>query len=147
MGLTPFWVPRLSLPLQAPSNLVSYGADQINTVWWQVEPLIQRALDRGSIYTIDEIYDALRSREMQLWAWVDEDIEACLVTAIQYTDTTFCLLLALGGKSMDLWSRFLPLVEDWARDQGATEMRIYGRAGWAKVTGYNIDYTRLSKRL
>lgn len=147
MVLTPFWVPRLSSHHPAPSNLVCYGADQINTVWWQVEPLIQRALDRGSIYTIDDIYDALRSREMQLWAWVDKDIEACLVTAIQYTDTTFCLLLALAGKSMNLWSRFLPLVEDWARDQGATEMRIYGRAGWAKVTGYNIDYTRLSKRL
>ena len=138
----------MSSVLKAPSKLRCFSAASIPAVWGAVSPHIQRALDRGSRYTLDEIRAGLVASQMQLWAWVDGGIEACLVTTIQTDDeSTFCLLLALGGSKMEAWIEFLPLVEEWARDNGATEMRIYGRIGWAKVTGYGVDYTKMSKRL
>ena len=33
---------------------------------------------------------------------------------------TWCLLLALGGKDMHLWFDHFPLLEEWAKDRGAT---------------------------
>jgi hypothetical protein len=113
--------------------------------WKRVKDSIQRALDRGSIYTLKDIYDGISKSEMQLWVWES----SALVTAIQ-TDKggkTFCLLLVLGGKDMSTWFQYLPIVEDWAKDQGAEEMRVYGRIGWARLTGYDIEYTKMVKSL
>ena len=83
--------------------------------------------------------------EMQLWTWDDR---AALVTAIQTSKgKTFCLLLGLGGEALSEWLQYLPIVEDWAKDEGAEEVRIYGRRGWARLTGYDIDYTSMVKKL
>ena len=85
---------------------------------------------------------------MQLWCWQSDEIEAALVTSIQEKDgVKFCLYLALGGSKMAEWKQFMPLVEDWARGEGCTEMRIYGRAGWAKVFDFDIDYTKMTRQL
>lgn len=126
-------------------RLVAFRSDQIRDVWDTYRPLIKRFLDRGSNYTLLDVYCGLLSKQMQLWAW---DTDACLVTAIQEdSGQKFCLLLGLAGEGMSVWFQYLPLVEDWARDQGATEMRIYGRPGWARKTGYDIEYCKLVKSL
>ena len=118
--------------------------DQIDSYWSIAKPLIQKALDRGSNYTIDQIYRGLKSKEMQLWMWGDT---SALVTAIQNRDNKrWCLFLALGGERMNEWQEYLPIVEDWARDKGCQDMRIYGRAGWKKL-GYDIEYTKLVRKL
>jgi hypothetical protein len=133
------------LNLQPTAELRCYGSEQIQAIWPVAKPLIQKALDRGSIYSIDEIYMGLRRKEMQLWMWAHK---AALVTSIQNIDgKTFCLLLTLAGESMSQWFQYLPLVEDWAREQGAQEMQVYGRIGWARLTGYDIEYTKMVKIL
>ena len=130
---------------QEKPELRCYGADQIFYIWNVAKPLIQRALDEGSDYTIHEIYDGLRSKEMQLWMWGHE---AALVTSIKSSKgKCYCLMLALGGEALSEWSQHFPIVENWARGAGAKEMRIYGRRGWSKAAGYDIDYTAMSKKL
>lgn len=126
------------------SNLRCYSSDQIPAIWEKAKPFIETALNQGSNYTLDEIYDGLCTKQMQLWMYDD----AALVTSIQ-TDARnkFCLLVTLGGKRMVDWFQYLPIVEDWAKDQGAEEMRLYGRPGWKKLTGYKIDYCKMSKKL
>ena len=129
------------------SSLVCYTQDQIPYVWDEVKPLIKRALDGGSNYTLQDIRLGLCTSDMQLWTWVGEKIEAALVTAIQSRDDeTWCLLLALGGKNMDQWMECLPIVEGWAKGNGCTELRIYGRSGWKKL-GFEIEYTKLVRKL
>lgn len=125
-------------------RLQCYLASQIDSVWSFVRPLVERALETGSNYTIDEVYDGLKTKRMQLWTWGED---AALVTSIQTDDVTFCLLLAIGGKDMAVWLKYLPLVEEWAREQGATELRIYGRRGWTRLEGFEHMYTKLRKPL
>ena len=125
-------------------KLRCYSHDQIDHVWHIYKPLIQKALDRGSNYTIDDIYKGLKSKNMQLWAWSDE---AALVTTIQNRDDKrWCLLLALGGENMHVWKIYLPWVEDWAKKNGCEELRIYGRRGW-KTLGFDEVYTKLVRKL
>ena len=86
------------LNLQPTAELRCYGSEQIQAIWPVAKPLIQKALDRGSIYSIDEIYMGLRRKEMQLWMWADK---AALLTVIQNIEGKLhCLLLALAGESM-----------------------------------------------
>lgn len=126
-------------------SLRAYTKDQIPDVWETYSQYIQRALDRGSNYTLDDIHKGLLLGEMQLWAWGDE---AALVTAIQNReDKRWCLLLAIGGANMADWIQYLPIVEEWAKENGCDEMRLYGRMGWAKVIGYDVEWTKMSKQL
>ena len=135
------------------SKLVCYRADQIPWIWSKVEPHIQKALDRGSRWTADEIYDGLRQSNLQLWTSQtdscdpEKQIEAALITAIQTRENKYCLLLAIGGDNIDEWVGWLPVVEQWAQNEGCTEMRIYGRIGWAKKINYDVEYTKMSKAL
>ena len=122
-----------------------YQPNEIDSVWSIAKPMLQRALDRGSNYSIDDLYAGLLKGEMQLFMWMDR---AALVTAIQTKEgQKFCLLLALGGDSMSIWFEQLPFLEDWAKGQGAKEMRVYGRPGWSRLTGYDIEYVKLVKKL
>lgn len=119
----------------------AYRYDQIDFVWDDYRGFIQSALDQGSNYTLEQIYEGLKNRDMQLWVW---GTEAALVTTIQ---DNWCLLLACGGKNMSKWVKCLPHIEDWARQNGCNQMRIYGRIGWAKVLDYNIKCTLMDKDL
>lgn len=126
-------------------KLQCYNSEQIRHIWPVAKPLIEKALARGSIYTIQEVFYGLMSKTMQLWMWSDD---AALVTTIQTKGgKKFCLLLALAGKGMSDWFQYLYIVEDWASQQGAEEMRIYGRPGWSKQTGYQIEYCKMVKSL
>ena len=130
---------------KAEFKLCCYSKDQIPEIWDKAKPWIKKALDRGSNYTLYDIHTGLCKGEMQLWMW---GFEGALVTAIQVkAGKKFCLLLCLGAERMSDWFQYFHIVEDWARDKGAQEMRIYGRPGWSRPTGYTIDYCKMSKSL
>ena len=123
---------------------VGYKAREVPFIWSNVKDWLEQALKEQDEYTLDDIYHGLLNREMQLWA----NDDAALVTSIQENSRTkFCTLLACGGGQMQDWLGYLPALEDWARAQGCTEMRLYGRRGWAKVLNYDAAYTVISKGL
>lgn len=132
---------------QAASELVCFSSEQIPIVWPSVKDHIERAVERVTTYTLDDVYEGLCDQRMQLWTSISGDVEAALVTSIETDHTKFCLLLAAGGANVDAWAPWIGTVEEWARGEGCTEMRIYGRIGWARKLNYRIDYTRLSKAL
>lgn len=133
---------------QAQSSLVCYSADQIPYVWDLVKWHIKRATDRFPSYCLEDILEGLCNKSMQLWCWQGDSIEAAMVTTIQEdSEHKFCLLLAVGGESMNEWKDRLPIVEEWAKAEGCTEMKIYGRVGWSRVLRYNVDYSAMSKSI
>lgn len=138
----------LDLQHKVKSELVCYSSDQIPSVWNQVKDFVQQALDQGSNYVLDDIEEGLLSKRMQLWCWQDTEIRGALVTTLLNKDgMRFCLFLSLGGSRMNEWIDNLSIVEQWAKDQGCEEMRVYGRIGWARVIGYDVEYTKMVKRI
>lgn len=132
------------LSRQVECKLRCYPKNQVPIVWNTYRPLIQRALDRGSEYSIDEIYSGLLKEEMQLWTW---GTDAALVTTIQNKgDKRWCLLLAMGGSKMDEWKPYLQVVEDWAFANGCQELQIYGRLGWKRL-GFKLEYAKLVREI
>ena len=116
-------------------------------IWDKVEGHIKRGLERQSEYCSEDILEGLCNSSMQLWCWQTHyDIHAAMVTTIQFDDEKkWCLLLCIGGDSMSEWAPRLPIVEEWAKGEGCTEMQIYGRIGWARQLGFSVEYTKLSK--
>jgi hypothetical protein len=135
----------LTLPQQENSELYTYQPHQIDLIWGQVKEHIERGLDT-SYYTLEEVNEALKKSEMQLWVSRRGDhVEAAMVTAIH---DGYCLLLACGGENLQGWAKYLPLVERWAKGIGFNEMRIYGRRGWLRaLPGFKEKTVEMVKKL
>jgi len=57
-------------------------------------------------------------------------------------------VLLLAGRDMDNWLHYLSDLEEWARDNGARLMKLYGRDGWArKLPSYRKTTTIFTKDL
>jgi hypothetical protein len=115
--------------------IVTYGPEHIPLVWDQVEPHLKRAVDRGSIYSLEDIYDHLRNNRMQLWTWNRPDTRAAMTTGIIDGD---CYLITAGGSHLSEWASEFKIVEKWAIDIGCGSIKIHGRKGWAKILGFDI---------
>ena len=142
------------LPVQ--SEIVCYSKEQIAAIWPDVMEYVLRGIGDRNAHTLPRVYKGLESGEYQLWTAQMNGIQAVMITSIQ-TDNEcnaegervkFCLILSAGGVNMDSWlDTFVSYMEDWAKEQGCTELRIYGRRGWARKLGYTIEYTKMVKKL
>lgn len=110
------------------------------SIWPHIAHFVKRAVDRQDYHTLGEIYQGLTEHRYQLWTVDDPEPVCALITATQYDDDAFyCLLLALGGDGFNRWGYSgIRGVERWAKEKGCTEMRIYGRKGWARKLGYKL---------
>ena len=118
------------------SRLVTYQSDQIPGIWPYVKHLIERAEPYGDL-TASKIYQGLVDGRFQLWTSQCEHVEAAVVTTIEASREA-CWLLAAGGRNMRTWIKWLPIVEQWAKEEGCKELKIQGRPGWARAAGFEI---------
>ena len=116
--------------------LVTYQKWQVEGIWEYVEPFIKTGLERGSVFTLEQIREGLLTSNFQLWVWQKHEILAVLVTAV--IDKA-CVLLCSAGTEMREWSQHIDLVEDWAKSNGCERIRVQGRKGWSRVLGYTIE--------
>lgn len=84
------------------------------------------------------VEEGLKKDELQLWT----DKDMAVVTAMI---EDYCLLLVCGGNGIETCIKGLPVIEEWAKNNGKKEMRIYGRKGWARVLNYEIAGTGYGK--
>lgn len=126
-------------------SLVTYPPDQIP--WFEVKPFIKMAIEE---YTgddpldLDEIYDGLRVGKYQLWTCQSDAIDAVVLTAIE---GKACRIVTAGGSYMSIWVDWLPCVEKFAKQHGCEELIVYGRIGWARAAGFNVLYTKMSRKI
>lgn len=116
--------------------LVGILSQDIDKVWLTVVPIVKRAIDKSQHdYTIENVYDAIKNRDMQLWVWYGEDkIEACLVSAIAtFPNRRVCQLLFIAGIGLRDWLSSESIITEWARANGCSQLEGYARDGWLRV--------------
>ena len=110
--------------------------------WPAVKHMVEAALvESAGRLDADDVIALLSDGGMQLWAMVTSDGEpevvAVLVTEIiDYPRKRVLDLALMGGERMELWLEALPVLEQWAAQQGVNQVQIHGRRGWARATGY-----------
>jgi hypothetical protein len=85
-----------------------------------------------------------------LWfAWNGNAIEAAATTVLINSDIgKVCIITACGGSGMKRWLPLLDGIEAYARDEGCTRVRIYGRKGWLRVLdGYREKHVIMDKEI
>lgn len=115
-------------------------AEDVDNVWHVVAPMILRAItEEVGIYELQDVYDGLKAREMQLWVFaVEGSIKACMVTEIRrHPKTQIVHILVLGGDSVGVWEAAKDswdIFENWALGQGCTFIEALTRPGISKLT-------------
>jgi hypothetical protein len=87
---------------------------------------------------------------MQLvWLAVDDkEIMAVATTHLVRPREKVCVLTACAGREREQWLPLFARIEQYAKDEGCTKMRIYGRKGWERVLdGYRVEHVILEKVL
>ena len=130
--------------------------DQVDQVWGKAAGFLQPAIDMfEDEFTSEYVLEQLQARRYQLWiGHEDNDIAFVGVTELNYFDATdklSCVIILLGGANIEEWrDQCLAEVESWAIDQGANEICIKGRPGWARAMkndGFRMSYIVLAKPL
>jgi len=126
-------------------------AEDIDMVWGDVVPLIEKALlhAEGELMP-EDIKKHLDSADLRLWvALKDKDVIASMVTEIiQYPRKKIVRVITLAGKDMSLWYDFLPMLEGYAIRNGCSSLEAWTRKGMTrKLKDWKHSYDIITKDL
>lgn len=121
--------------------------DRVNDIWPYAADYLRAAVDRCGDWTLTDIRAELDRAYLQLWIVWDGSVAAAAVTELDNVPRgRVCRVVACGGHAD--WREAIKPIEQFAKNEGCTAMRIHGRAGWARLfRSYEIEWVALEKRL
>jgi hypothetical protein len=131
-------------------ELICVDPKRVHEVWPEVEGRIHKAVRRTNLsHTQDIDYDVLHGDGLLWLAWDGQNIVAAMTTSLVRTDSDkVCILTACGGSAMNGWLPLRTKIEAYAKAEGCSRVRIYGRKGWTRVlTDYRVEQIVLERRL
>lgn len=126
-------------------RLICVDPARVSEFWPFAGPMIRAAIERTGLSEFEDIEKQVLAGEQLLWlAWSDR-IEAAATT---HLSRDICTLTACSGHQRERWLPLFEAIEQYAKNEGAKAMRIYGRKGWERVLdGYRTEYVILEKGL
>jgi len=127
--------------------------EQLNSVWEQVRPLIAEACVYNNCrYLAMDYYEDIITSKKQLWlVKSDKTLRAIVITEIGIFPRKKCCAIDMcTGEGLEEWVELLPIIEQWGRDQGCSQMFFNSRIGFErklKQHGYVKTHSLLEKEL
>jgi len=108
----------------------------VDSMWNMVVDHLQKGLEysNGEI-TIEDIYEGLKSRDMQLWGAFSnggECVASMVTEIINYPRMRSCRMIVVGGGHMRHWLDYQPEFMRWAKENGCDRVETYCRDGMAR---------------
>jgi len=141
--------------IQIPATEGADGVSPLVRLWPEIAPLLTKAVEASrGVTSLEFEFEELRALRKQLWVIIVEDgekkITAAGITSLQ--DHPGGLKVAniemLGGENMKAWFSLKDQFENWAKNEGRSEVRMFARKGWAReLPDYKIRAYVMSKTL
>jgi hypothetical protein len=136
------------------AELICVDPKRVHEIWPHIAPLLRKAILRTGLSAFADIErDILEGRAL-LWVAVSGEgsrlaIDAVASTSLQQIDAgKVCVITACVGARMPRWLPLLAGIEDYAREEACSSVRIFGRKGWLRaLEGYRAKYVILDKEL
>lgn len=120
-------------------GLIGITSGELDRFKFHVEPYLKR-LSPHSGYGIEDVYEAVEQKKMQLWAG---EYYVVLTQVIQHPQFKTLHLFFVAGDKIDVWeATALDLLVDFARAKGCERITAHGRDGWKsrmKKCGFKHD--------
>ena len=117
--------------------------------WW-VRPLLEEFDRLTDSADPDDVLDAAKKAESQLWGYYDGTFRGVVATQIRNSRKGAMLLVwvCYGIDAKGLLASCYAEIENWAREKGCKRVQIVGREGWERVLpGFKRKAVVLEKRL
>lgn len=118
-------------------------------MWPHVRDLIRAAVERTGLSSFADIEaDVLTGMQLCWVAIENNEILAAATTQLVKPFEKVCILTACSGHDRDRWLPLFARIEQYAKDEGCTKMRIFGRIGWQRVLkNYRVEHVILERNL
>ena len=140
--------------------LVLVEPEDVEEVWPHVREGVQKAmLHSDSVMDGDDFLVELNNGKVRLWVFISEkEIVGHMITElVRYPRKSFVRVLTMyceggekGMKGMDLWSQFVPAVEEYALMHGCSHLEAYTRRGMVRALephGWDHTYSIVTKQI
>jgi hypothetical protein len=105
------------------------------------------AMDRVGVSDAGAVIAAASAGRSLLWLAVDDDAKVC-GAGITEMDGGACVIVAWGSEPGVSWASCLETIEAFARDEGCSAVRLYGRAGWQRrLADYRVKAVIMERSL
>jgi hypothetical protein len=138
--------------------LVLIERDDIDEVWPFVSQGVHKAITHSdSTMDGDDFLEPLNSGQARLWVFMSEAkvVGHVITEIIRYPRKSLVRMLTMeckGGENgmvgMDLWSKFVPIVEEYAAENGCEHLEAYTRRGMVRSLekhGWENQFNILTK--
>ena len=116
--------------------------------WW---PLVQAylitALEHGlGEYSIGDIKESCKSKDMQLWVKMDREVKGAFITKIaKYPQKNLLCVILLGGDEFQEWrDEADALLNAFGKEHNCEYIELFGRKGWGRALK-DIDYKEITR--
>ena len=117
-------------------------------VWWSlVQEYLITALEHGlGEYSIEDIKESCKSKDMQLWVKMDREVQGAFVTKIaKYPQKNLLCVILLGGDKFQEWrDEADALLNAFGKEHNCEYVELFGRKGWGRALK-DIDYKEITR--
>ena len=136
--------------MRSSAELVCVDPKRVHEIWPHVAALLKAACVRTGLNAFDDIEADILSGRSLLWvAWNGQEVAAAAATILIDSEIgKVCIITACGGRAMQRWLPLLAEIENYARVEGCSRVRIYGRKGWLRLLeGFEEKHIIMDKEL
>jgi len=131
-------------------ELVCVDPARIQQIWPHLKELLREACQRTGLSAFADLEADILSGCSLVWiAWNGQAIEAAASTILTNSDLgKVCVITLCAGRGLNRWLNLVERIESYAKDEGCTRIRIFGRKGWLRVLeGYDAKHVIMDKEL
>lgn len=130
-------------------DLVCVPPSEIGRVWPMAANLIRAAIERTNLSEFADIEAQVLAGDQILWLAISDHVEAAATThLIKTSGKPILVVTACSGTQRERWLSLRHKIEKYAKDEGASRVRTYGRKGWERaLPDYRVAYVIMEKEL
>jgi hypothetical protein len=135
--------------MQSSVELVCVDPARVHEFWPLARSYIRTAIERTDLCAFADIETDVLAGQQLLWLAWSGTLEAAATTHLVKTaERPVLIVTACSGAQRERWLPLLAGIENYARAEGCSRARIYGRKGWERVLkNYRAEYIILERTL
>jgi hypothetical protein len=139
----------LSTVRAAAVDLCCVDPKDVHSIWPQARGLIRAAIEATDLSDFADIESQVLSGDQLLWLAISDHIEAAATThLIKTRGKPVLVVTAVSGALRERWLPLRYQIENYAKAEGCSCVRLYGRKGWERaLKDYRVEYVIMEKEL
>ncbi len=130
-------------------DLICVDPKTVHQTWPLAKGLIKAAIEHTGLSEFSDVEYDILSGDQLLWLVISDHIEAAVTThLIKTAGKPVCVITACSGVQRERWLALKAKIEKYAKDEGCSCVRLYGRKGWERVLkDYRVEHVIMEKAL